>query len=197
MNPSNPEHESLVAADRWRLWSSLVRGLSHQLANVAQMMALDDVPPGALTESRERLADTTAALQALRTTSGTAPLLLTPVFDDLDRLQRLQMEFPSAPLDCTLEPGLPALAMRPEDLMHLLLACVTASKRAAGDERLAVRVDAREEGDGVCVTIASPPSIEADPGAAARALAERARGSVTTAPGAMQVRLPAWRRPGA
>ncbi|MCC6649866.1 MAG: hypothetical protein IT348_01810, partial [Candidatus Eisenbacteria bacterium] len=50
-----PAAATLIAADRWRLWSTLVRGLGHQLANASQMLTLEPVPHGALEEARERV----------------------------------------------------------------------------------------------------------------------------------------------
>ncbi len=185
-----------LAADRWRLWCSLLRGLSHQLANVAQMLALDPVPAGALAESRERIADTMAALNALREASGSAPVLIAPVLADLDRLQRLQMEFPSAPITCDIAPGVPALAVRADDLLHALLACVTAYKRAAGERRVELVVAAHEDGAGACVTLSASDGGEApSPGEAVRAMIGRAGGEVRLG-AAIVLWLPAWRRPG-
>lgn len=197
MHDASPDEAlAFVAADRWRLWSSLLRGLSHQLANVAQMLALEPVPTGALAESRERIADTAAALNALREQGGSAPVLLAPVLADLDRLQRLQMEFPSAPVTCELEPGVPALSIRTDDLLHALLACVTAFKRAAGDRRVELRLTACEDGAGARVTIAALDGSPAPAaGDAVHAILERA-GGVARPGSAIELWLPAWRRPG-
>lgn len=185
-----------LAADRWRLWCSLLRGLSHQLANVAQMLALDPVPAGALAESRERIAETMAAIGALREPAGSAPVLLAPVLADLDRLQRLQMEFPSAPIATEIAPGVPALAVRADDLLHALLACVTAFKQAAGERRVELVLAAREDGAGACVTISAADGGEApSPGEAVRSIVERAGGTVRLG-AAIVLWLPAWRRPG-
>lgn len=207
MNPNHPSpaapdaaagRAALVAADRWRLWSSLVRGLSHQMANASQMLALDPVPAGALAEARERIAQAMAVLGALRDSGSAGPTLLPSVIEELERAQRLQMEFPAAPFPVSLDPALPAVAGASEDLFHLLLGMVTLLKSAEPGRRTDLALVARRHPSGAEVLLedrGGPPAPR--PGDALLALAAAVRGELRIAPGgaALQLVLPAWKRP--
>ncbi|MBI5170866.1 MAG: hypothetical protein HZA61_15360 [Candidatus Eisenbacteria bacterium] len=196
-----PNAATLTAADRWRLWSSLVRGLSHQLANASQMLTLSDPPPSAIAESRERIAQAMTALQALRRGSGTGPTLLTEVLEDVERLQSLQMDFPSTTLALEFAPDVPALACRPDEAVHLLLGVATAFKEAAGDRRAEIHLEVRPQGEGALLALrehATRPAPEPAPGMLA--LVESLGGSLERrADGSLSLWLPAWHRhaPGA
>lgn len=200
---SSPRHAdtpsaaaTLVAADRWKLWSTLVRGLGHQLANASQMLTLEPVPHGALEEARERVGHAIEMLGAFRPAGSTGPVLLPAVIDSLDRLQRLQMEYPATPLAVTLDPGLPAIEGTPDDLTHLILGMITLLKHAARDRRADLSLSATALDDGAIVVVregggAAPPP----PGEALTALAESLNGRLEAhGPGAaLRLHLPAWR----
>lgn len=192
-----PDLAALVAADRWRLWSTLVRGLSHQLANASQMLTLSPPPPAALDEARERVAHATAALNVLRRPHSSSPTLLAPVLEDVERLQRLQMDHPSTTVAMELTPGVPALALRADEAAHLLLALVTLFKDSAGERRAQIALTVHEDGLGArlemreeatCPAPAAPASLEA--------LVASVHGRLEDGrDGAIVVWLPAWQRP--
>ena len=187
---------TIIAADRWRLWSTLVRGLCHQLANASQMLTLEPVPRGALEEARERIAQGMLVMSAFRSPGGPSPTLLPAVLEDLDRLQRLQMDYPSTPLPVKITPALPALDAPAEDLAHLLLGMVTLLKHGAGDRRaeLAVTASACDEGGEIVMTERMSP-LEPVPSPALLALATLLHARLERAPGGASLRLwlPAWK----
>jgi hypothetical protein len=192
-----PDSAVIVAADRWRLWSTLVRGLSHQLANASQMLTLSPPPPAALEEARERIAHATSALNVLRRPHSASPTLLAPVLDDVERLQRLQMDHPSTTIAMMLSPGVPALALRADEAAHLLLALVTAFKDSTGDRRAQITLTVHEDGLGARLEVreetTSPPPV---PSAALVTLVASLHGRLEEGrDGALAVWLPAWQRP--
>jgi hypothetical protein len=195
--------DALIAADRWALWSTLARGLSHGLANAAQMLALEPLPASARAEVLERLGIAIERLTAAhRPEMG--PAIVSDVLADTQSVQRLQSGWPSSELSLDVAPALPALAIASGDLAHVLLALVTDAKQAAGDRRSAITLRAREAAAGVVITrevgsaAAERPSFDRHAGLlhVARLLARRAGGELVWGEraNALCLELPEWRR---
>ncbi|MCC6649638.1 MAG: hypothetical protein IT348_00655 [Candidatus Eisenbacteria bacterium] len=194
------DEATLIAADRWRLWCSLTRGLGHQLANASQMLTLEPVPATALGEARERMAYAIESLGAFRGADASGPQLLPAVLRSLDRLQRMQMEFPATPMPVALGPNLPAIAGAPEDLAHLLLGMVTLLKEAVHGQRadLALTATPMEGGVEIVLVERRAPACPL-PGRALELLARRmgARLEAGGTEATLRLQLPGWepRRP--
>ena len=209
--------DALVAADRWSVWRTLTRGLAHHLANAAQMLALDPAPAIALTEAVERVSLAQLRLSGIHRDDTPGPASVPEVLEDVQAMQRLQVEFPSVEIALVAEPGLHAVGMPAADLRHVLLSLVTNAKQAARGGRATIGIEARGMKDGVEIGIRDggpglPPAMHErafepfvttrDDGAlglglyVARALAQRAGGTLDLDPGSrgFRLRVPAWQR---
>ena len=146
-----------------RLAASVMRGLSHDIANSVQMLSLDPPPPGALQVVRERLGRAAEVLAALAHSGEEdgAPSLLPDVLHEVAIWQSLQSGLPEASLEIVAPPSLPAIRTPHEAALHALLAMVTAAKER-GARRLQWRTE--PEGDRVrCELVAvgsGPPESQ-------------------------------------
>ena len=131
-----------------RLAASVMRGLSHEIANSVQMLSLDPPPPGALRAAQERLGSAAEVMAALAHAGDEddAPSLLPVVLREVALWQSLQSGLPETTLEIVAPPSLPAVATSHAPLRHALLSMVTAAKES-GARRLQWR--AEPEGDWV------------------------------------------------
>ena len=215
---ASPDAEhALVGAERWMLWRTLSRGLAHGLANAAQMLALDPIPPAARAEALERIHVAIARLAEVHRPAHAGPVVPADALDELQAVQRLQVAFPSTELRLDVAAGLPALGIPADDLAHVLLVLVTQAKQAAGDARAAIEVRAHAHADGVAIEVADGRLFRADlerertfdpfaggdpsrPGPGlhvARVLCRHAGGDLAFVVGrsSLRLELPPWRRP--
>lgn len=162
MTPSHARTRSdAYRAHLAHLTASVMRGLSHEIANSVQMLSLDPPPPGALRAAQERLGRAAEVMAALAHSGDDddAPSLLPDVLHEVALWQSLQSGLPETALEIAAAPSLPAIATAHAPLRHALLAVVTAAK-----ERGARRLQWRAEPEGGWIRCELLPVGSAPPG---------------------------------
>jgi hypothetical protein len=125
---------------------SILRGLVHELANAAQMLALPTPGPGAVAESRNRLEVALAVLGRLAHRGEVrGPASVGEALSEAARWQALQSAWPGVSATIETASGLPAVSASEDQVRDLALALITAAKSAGARS---VRLRAEPEGDG-------------------------------------------------
>lgn len=144
----DPDHfRALLDAHRARLTTSVLRGLSHEVANSVQMLSLDAPSAGALEAARERLTRAAALLASLARADDPdpGPSLLPEIMAEVLQWQALQSGLPEARIDWEAPRGLPALAMG-HGLARTLLLLVMTCAKTGGARRIVCRAEITTEG---------------------------------------------------